>query len=246
MTALVAGCGRVAFDPLSDGRAGDDAVTDGSSLTFCETVMPPPTFCADFDSSLDPMVGFSSALLMNGGRVSVSPMAFSGRGSLESAFDDPPTPGQYTTATLIYEAQAPVSSIALDYEVYFPARPTSGSHIESQDIAIATASGTFFYDLDIFPNAPDHFLQELSAGTFMVNNVNIPQVSTGVWHHVRMTLDLAAATHTFAIDGSTLSSGPTNFPLIPGVPRLEAGINYEINSPTGNKIYVDNLVLYWQ
>jgi len=238
------------FDPLDhslDASSGDATSDDGLQPNFCTTVSPAPAFCADFDTSLDPAAGFTSAPIpMNGGMIGLSTVAKSGQHSLLSSFGSPPQPSMYTNAYLQFSNTGMVSTIELDYEVMFPMRPTMG-HLESQNITVLTPSnGTFYYDLDLYPTGPDQFLQERNFGTFMAMPVNIPVVSAGVWHHVRLTLDLNASTHTFEIDGATVSSGLTNFPLTPGMANLDVGINYEINSATGNQIYVDNVVLYWQ
>lgn len=245
------GCGRVAFDPLGDGGDGDSMTDTVAAQPFCATVQPPPTFCADFDTgALD--AGFTTMVLVNGGAVALGDVAHSGAHSLDSSYDPAGNESSYSEAALRFAPSGTWSRVQLDYEVYFATRPTSFGTNELCNLTIGvTGVGTFYQDLTITDGGNgDHFLEELApfpSGTFMATPLPLNEmVSIGTWRHVRMTLDLAARTHQYEIDGTVFASGATSYAIGPGTVALEAGINYAVNSPSVSRIYVDDVVLRLQ
>ena len=57
----------------ADGATADAAQSDAADAgTFCTTVAPPPTFCADFDEDTDPSVGWSYTVAEGGASVTTS------------------------------------------------------------------------------------------------------------------------------------------------------------------------------
>jgi hypothetical protein len=243
VTLTATACGRIDFGPLAD--------PDAAAGTFCETLQPAPTFCQDFEQGLvvaaDPGPNASiEAVELNGGALSLSSSAFDGSGALEASFADVP-PSYVALASVTWAATAIARKYTLDYYLDIAERPTAG-HLECMLVALHVAGvGEFYYDLNLLSAPPDHFLEEemLDVGTFMAGEVSLETTLTpGTWHHVVMTLDFDAGTHSFSVDDVVLHAGANSFPAAPGTISLDTGITWEVDSTTPNHILVDNVALY--
>lgn len=234
--ALV-GCGRLGFD-----------TTDVDASTFCDTVTPLPTLCADFDRGLPLESGFTVTSTSNGGVLASTTNARSMPGALEASSENPLAPATFSKAALVYLSPASVSTVALAYEFLITARPPNG-HMEHNDVVIRVPGvGTFYSDLDLSSAGADRYLEEfnISGGAFLTNDTPIPTMSAGEWHHVEIAVDLTQRTRSLTIDGVTLVQGPAVYPTEPGSLQLDVGIAYGIGSPTGHRIDIDNVVLRTQ
>lgn len=238
-----AACGRVDFAPAPN--------PDGAVGSFCATLQPAPTFCQDFEQGVvvaaDPGPNASiEPVELNGGALSLSSSAFDGSGALEASFADVP-PSYVAQASVTWATTQIAHKVTLDYYLDIAERPTAG-HLECMLVALhAPGLGEFYYDLNLLSAPPDHFLEEemLDGGTFMAGEVSLETTLTpGMWHHVVMTLDFDASTHSLTIDDVVLHAGANSFAAAPGTISLDTGITWEVDSTTPNHILVDNVALY--
>jgi hypothetical protein len=89
------------------------------------------------------------------------------------------------------------------------------------------------------------FREEFNNGvSFMSNLSQLPTVTPQTWHHIDMAFDLAAKTRTFAVDSTTLVSGPASFPVAPGTLSVDAGLDFLTGNSPGESFFVDNVVVF--
>ena len=238
---VAAGCGRVGF------AAG---APDGTppATTFCETVTPAPTFCADFDAAaaITPY-GYTEAFSVNGGAIDLGDVTTSPPHALAASYGAPPDDTMFAAAFLRFTDARTIATLDLAYDLQIPTRPAYGEW-ENNNLTISVPGGAHFYqDLTIDGNNPtDNYREESepTPGNFTTHRTPIPPITPDAWHHVHYTLDLAARQYSLTIDEAVVASGPTAFAIEPTPIALESGLNFISGAPSsGGTMDVDNVVL---
>jgi len=247
LVALVAGCGRIGFDPGSAGDAGgDDSVTGDTLSGFCATVTPGWVVCTDFDTGQITDGGWTSTEKQKGTVAPDTTLVESAPRSLATLVGNQTTAAESSYAGLDY-AIANAKYVEVHTSLYLPQRPSVPYEVDAVNVT-APGVGQFFNDIQINASGPDLYREEYvdTNSQFFGMTHNIPQITTGTWHHVVMTLDLTAATYRLDLDGSNVSSGNCMYPIVPGSIQIEVGAVYVFGVISNVGLYHDNVVVYAQ
>lgn len=247
----LAGCGRLAFDPLdgSGGTSGDDAAADG----FCASITPAPTRCADFDDAQtdgDLASGFTRERTQDAGGP-IGTIRIVGGLSLPNAFASttpPLAPAEIGVATLGWDL--PSSTTRLHYRgaFFLPVRPsTPRMEILSVNLRLPTGDA---YDAEIAISSGtgnDSYVEEYdrasSPGIFQ-QSVPIPDVPIAKWVAFDWSIDFAARTYSLTLDNEVIADSiATAFMTAPGLVTVQLGINHANGPSEGHTIYVDNVIV---
>jgi len=100
----------------------------------------------------------------------------------------------------------------------------------------------------VWPSGSDTYRQEYAqqGSAFQSHDVPFAPITAGTWHHVQMIIDLDTATHTFSIDGMTLSSGATQYPVVPATTVVQDGMNYTNDPVPAWSLHTDNVTIDYQ
>jgi hypothetical protein len=213
--------------------ASRDAGRDARA-TFCATVTPPPTFCADFDEPDASAGGGWNVLTATGdASVTLSPTTFmSAPRSLETSSPH----GGTGSVSLNFSL---VSSMSVDFDVQYVAVPSSG------DISAILLTGPTYPGQDIyfFVSSNSSYFQEF--GDDFSSMMAAP--SQGAWHHVSISVTTASGVSTInaGVDGTAYWMNhhlDQPWPMATTV-TLKLGLpdTYEVTTPT--QLYIDNVVV---
>jgi hypothetical protein len=240
----LAGCGRIGFGALpDDGAAGGDGGGDAGSAGFCASLQPAPTFCDDFDDG--EVLGHRWSLVhLEGGGIEA--LTDQGKSAPAAASHTFPAQASGITATCLDLAlPGTTSQVSLAYDFFLENRPASGT-IELGSVNIQVSGvGAFYNDLAIRGAAGDSYHEELTplGSTFMAGDHAVATFQPGRWYRVATAIDLAGATFTFTIDGTTVASGATRFAVQPGATTVQDGMVFTTNATPSWTVRTDNVVI---
>ena len=202
--------------------------------TFCATVMPTPTFCADFDEP-DASAGSGWNVLTSTGDASLAlstTTVISAPRSLETA-----SPHGGTGSVSLNFSR--VSSISVDFEVQYAAIPSAG------DISAILLTGPTYPGQDIyfFVSSDGSYFQEY--GDDYSPMMGAP--SEGAWHHVSISVTTASGVSTInaGVDGTAYWTNhqlDQPWPMATTV-TLKLGLpdTYQVTAPA--QLFIDNVVV---
>jgi hypothetical protein len=227
--------------PSSDASVNDalvdaEAAPDGP-VTFCTTVSPPPTFCADFDdpAASGPSAGWENLSLEAGTSVVSSTTVYStAPRSLQA------------TSTLGYSAvvekQLPMTSrISVDFDVRYPTLPVTGV------VSAIRLTPPIYPGMDVyfFARTTNSYFQEYGDDY----SAFLPAPSLDTWHHVAITITTTGLSSMIdaSVDGIV---GWKNHTLLhpwpsPTIATLQVGLA-NLYAVTSGEAFVDNVVVRTQ
>jgi hypothetical protein len=209
-------------DGSNDAASGADA--DATTLGYCASLAPQPTFCDDFDEGADAGAGWDSILTPGDASVVVDTThALSSPRALHTA-----SPGFVAGLTKSF---AMPNSIDIDADILFHALPATGQLCAFQ---IRGAGSYIYFQAD----AVDSYFQ---YGPPDISTHYLTPLTLDAWHHVSVHLEnlAVASSITASIDGTTLwsshtlTAGFTSITLYVGTPAF-----YLV---TDGETFVDNV-----
>ena len=222
-------------DTATEDAGRPDAAPDAlDSATFCATVMPPPTFCADFDEpDASPGGGWNYTVSEAGASVTLSETTFT---SAPRSLHATSAQGGAGSVSLAFSM---VNKISVDFDVFYTALPDSG------DVSSVLLTGPMFPGQDIyyFAHTTGSYFQEF--GNDYSPGLSAP--SLNAWHHVSIAVATTGAKSTISasIDGT---SGWTNHTLMQAWPAsttaiLQIGLASLYQVANYEEVFVDNVVV---
>lgn len=255
---LLAACSLGAFDGYSNGApdgpdAGDAAVpdvasnldtgavtdssgSDGGAKRFCESLVPAPRTCADFDEGKLPL-GFEEEEL-SGGTVSLDMSGKDGTGGLVSivspSADDAhaciviPLPGPRTGVTVEADFRVEVLG-SLNYDIL------NFDSTADRELGVSMTGTSIHIEEDVPTDGGESEHSTVVSGSVK-----------DTWQRLRfvVTVDGATATGELFIDG--ISAGKltgVNPATMTGSTRFEVG-DCSLGGANGWTVHLDNVVLY--
>lgn len=225
------------FEAATDGGADADAALDAppdAPLTFCQTVSPPPTFCADFDGpAAVPGTGWTTVLTDAGATVALSSTySVSAPRSLHVTSTQSATAGLEKSLTV-------TTSLTVDFEVRFTDVPEAGVVGPMRISPPAPFPGQDFY---VYEHTFGLYFQEY--GDDYSNTIGTPP-SLNAWHHVSFAIQANGGgwTVTTAFDGTNTW---TNHPVLhPWTKPVTVGValGVVLYGLAVGETYVDNVVI---
>jgi hypothetical protein len=219
--------------------AAVDAPLDAfDSGTFCTTVSPPPTFCADFDYPPDASAGqgWNYTVAEAGATVTLTAAAAK---SAPRSLQAKSTNGGAGSVSLSFSL---VDKIAVDFDVQY-VTPVPDSGVTSP-IVLTTPT---------FPGQDIYFYAGWFGSYFQEFNddysPNIAVPSIGVWHHVSIVVQNVDAGVNTAITASMDGTAAwTNHTLMQAWPaattvRLQIGLGALYGVGVTQEVLIDNVVV---
>ena len=235
--------------PSLDGSAGKDGGGDAAAaLPFCDSLVPQPTFCDDFErTSL--LGAWDRRDLSGGGSVTLesSTRTPAGREMLAAI---PVFPAGSVSIAALVHTLVDAQVITLSYSLRIDAAPAQGAQqVMLVNVSPSDGSGDAFHTYlfvsptgtvlveETFPNSPG------TMNTFTQKTLSEPIVF-GVWQRVQMTLKLSSPTRvTLTVDGKTSFDDVADPFYRPGKVGVVAGVHYT-STPSGPlSLRVDDLTV---
>jgi hypothetical protein len=212
-----------------------DAAPDGP-ITFCTTVTPAPTFCADFDDPADasPSAGWTTTHVDAGSSLASSTTVYtSAPRSLHATSPTGVVASVESTFTML-------STLSVEFDVRYASLPASGAG----DVSPVLLTPPTFpgFDVYYFAYANGSYFQEY--GDDYSPGLAAPSLNT--WHHVKISITTNGTTSTIdaSVDGT---AGWTNHTLkhawpTPTIASVRLGLAglYQVASA---EAFIDNVVV---
>lgn len=204
-------------------------------MTFCDTITPVPSFCADFDDPADtnPNAGWDvTPTLDAGASVTLSSTTST---SAPRSLRATSTQGKPANVTKMFPM---TSQISVELDVRFTMLPTSGN------VAPIRVTPPSYPGMDVyyFASSGGSYFQEFGDDY----SSGLPAPALNVWHHLVITISTSGATSTItaSMDGAL---GWNNHTLLhpwptPTTAILHVGLAslYMLNN---GDVFVDNVVV---
>ncbi len=228
-----------------------DAADAADGGRWCDSLVPAPMFCDDFDDQ-----GFFSrwtnTLTSNGGSVSRDTSAF--RSSPNALLALSPASSSSVQATVYLEATTTKSKVHAAYDMRIDARDTAVGYAEINYIHFFTPGLEFGFYLRVYNTAgASTITSEAYLADGGVPSHDVPLSGTSrfdAWTRVEVDVDLASSTHmlTVTLDGQPAAQQPLESNLYaPGPVRVSVGTGYTGHPTTGAwSIRYDNATIDWQ
>ncbi|MEA2746686.1 MAG: hypothetical protein QOI41_829 [Myxococcales bacterium] len=238
--------------PLPEGSTGNDAGIDaeaGPAVPYCDSLVPKPTFCDDFERPNSDVVGsWGVRSLSGGGVVTIGPSTRTATGSELEASIPVFDAGSVSQAALDRTFTGLVQKATLSYALRIEAAPGQGSQ-QLMVVSVAPpASGGDFFQTYLFVMPSGVILVEQTfpnggtgGGNFVQNPLTVPIVF-GKWQRIEMTVTLTApASILLTVDGVVAFNGVADPAYKPGQVVVDNGIHYT-NTPSGPlSVHIDDL-----
>jgi hypothetical protein len=240
--------------PLPDGGTGSDGGVDadaGPTVPYCDSLVPKPTFCDDFERTNANVVGsWGTRSLGGGGVVTIDPSTRTATGRELNASIPVFPAGSVSQASLDRSFAGIVQKLTLSYALRIEAAPGQGSQqVMLVAVSPPASNGDFFAAyLFVMPSGVILIEQTFpggagAGGSFVQNTLTAPIVF-GKWQRVEMTLTLTTpASILLTVDGAVAFDGAADPAFKPGLITVDNGIHYT-NTPSGPlALHVDDLFL---
>jgi hypothetical protein len=227
--------GGVNGDASTEDAGADDAAPDvsGSGPRFCATVIPAPSFCADFDEP-DASTGDGWDMVSEKGSATVAL-------DTTQARSQPRSLHAVTADSSVAEngKRFSVSSqISVDFDVYYTSLGTNGP-VSAISLTPVTNPGIVFFARETYA----YFQVAAASGEY---SANFNKPGAGQWHHVSVTIKLAATGSTISgsFDGKALWTdyAMKNSWGVTEMVTVSAGITGTFQQLSAD-VYVDNVVV---
>jgi hypothetical protein len=235
-------------DSSSDARDDVDAAALDAPPAgrFCDSVMPQPTFCDDFDVGMFGANWNMPNIVGPGAALSADAFARSPPTALRAAAG---TPLQQAYANITKDFSGTTRIIDYAFDLYVERKSTGSDPIEVCDVGV-NANGDTYYVAVLLGNT-DYVLAEHDPPMGNGESMSIPISSplpTKKWVRVAFRIDYAPAMGspnvTFSIDGVVgLSTALPAYGWKPGTAWAQAGIGWAGSGSTGGEVLVDNVVV---
>lgn len=240
--------------PLPEGSTGTDGGIDadaGPTLPFCDSLVPKPTFCDDFERANANVVGsWGARSLSGGGVVTIDPSTRMATGRELNASIPVFPAGSVSQAALDRSFTGLVQKVTLSYALRIEAAPEQGSQQVMVVAVSPPASNGDFFQTYLFVMPSGVILVEQTfpggaggAGNFVQNPLTTPIVF-GKWQRIEMTLTLTTPTSILlTVDGAVAFNGVADAAFKPGSITVNNGIHYT-DTPSGPlSLHIDDLFL---
>jgi hypothetical protein len=228
-----------------------DAADAGDGGRWCDSLVPAPMFCDDFDDQ-----GFFSrwtnTLTANGGSVSRDTSAF--QSAPNSLLSLAPASSSSVQAAVYLEATTTKSKVHAAYDMRIDARDPAVGYAEVNYIHFYTPGLEFAFYMRVYNNTgPSTITSEayLADGGIPSHDVPLAGSSTfAAWTRVDVDVDLASSTHmlTVKLDNQIAGQQVLESNLYaPGPVRVTVGTGYTGHPTTSAwTIRYDNATIDWQ
>lgn len=214
------------------GDAGVDG--DAAPLPFCSTVVPPPTFCQDFDEATSPGEGWADSYSYLGGALSLDETeSVSPPTSLLTTF---PASSGAPNAYLAQSFAQPGTSLTLDLRIRI-------DEMDQSIVAVAVIElGTS--QMRILVAKGDWVFEQDWGSSGYLDSYPSVAPTVGQWQHVVWTMTMGTPmTATIAIDGNTLlPTTSLQSELVATAPRIDVGVRYATSPAASWTIHYDNVI----
>jgi hypothetical protein len=240
--------------PLPDGGVGSDAGIDadaGPTGPYCDSLVPKPTFCDDFERTNANVVGsWDTRALNGGGVVTIDPSTRTATGRELNASIPVFAAGSVSEAALDRTFVSSAQRIKLSYALRIEAAPGQGRQQVMLVSVSPPASNNDFFEAYLFVMDTGVILVEQTfpagvgaGGNFVQNTLTTP-IAFGKWQRIEMTLTLTApASILLTVDGAVAFNGAADPAFKPGQVSLAGGIHYT-DTPSGPlALHIDDLFL---
>ncbi len=226
--------------PPTDGGGTES----GPAVPYCQTVVPAPTFCDDFERS-DVNGLWNNEVLGAGGQLAIDPSTRTAQGRELHATIPFFTGGGVSNAHLSRDLVS-ASAVTVSYALRIDSAPPQGVQ-QAMNVRILYDAGEFaatylFIHPDNVTFVEQTFPQGAAAmGVFMEHPLAHPVVF-GTWQRITVTMTLGASPrHTVTIDGMVAYDAAADPFFRAGKPQIAGGIDYS-DAPTGPlSLRVDDL-----
>jgi hypothetical protein len=232
--------GDASTPPLADGGGADS----GPSVPYCQTVVPAPTFCDDFERS-DVNGVWTNEVLGAGGQLAIEPSTRTAQGRELHATIPFFTGGGISNAHLSRDLAA-ATAVTVSYALRIDSAPPQGVQ-QAMNVRILYDGGEFAATyLYIHPDGvtfvEQTFPQDASTMSEFLEHALAHPIVFGTWQRVTVTTTLGASPrHTGTIDGAVAYDAPADPFFRTGRPQIAGGIDYS-GAPTGPlSLRVDDL-----
>jgi hypothetical protein len=238
--------------PLPEGSTGTDSGVDadaGPAVPYCDSLVPKPTFCDDFERTNANVVGsWGTRSLGGGGVVTIDPSTRTATGSELNASIPVFPAGSVSQAALDRSFAGLAQKVTLSYALRIEAAPAQGSQqIMVVAVSPPASNGDFFQTyLFVMPTGVNLVEQTFpgggaATGNFVQNTLTMP-IIFGKWQRIEMTLTLTTPTSILlTIDGAVAFNGVADPAFKPGSVTVNNGIHYT-NTPSGPlSLHIDDL-----
>lgn len=235
-----------------DASVVDSRVADTSTLSFCESRIPKPTFCSSFDGpSLLSDWGGSSAVETKLERDAVQFVSGPASMKVTLARTKPPTADVTGAASVDFDSFAEkdfTATIGFDLRVD-AAAPTNSLAVISTPIVISRPGGpTYLLQIVCRPLADGSTVSlaavEVVPGQTSVEHVSSRSFQMKTWAHVDLVVTLGAGRRAkLSVDGATGYDGPLALSSGSGVPGSSFGISTVDLDATAWAFNLDNVTV---
>jgi hypothetical protein len=248
-----AGCLFPSLGSLGGTPDASDASTDGgveaAATSYCSTV--DATFCDDFDEENGPVfTKWGSLEAADAGTLLRVDSGLSAPNAVAITIAASASTGQ-PAEELGHDVSGVVSHIHFSYDLVVDQYDTtSGSRVELSALTIDIGGNELGVREELVQSGLTcaAAVYPGDAGSTFPIIGNETTVSTGVWHHLDVVVDLTQtpATASFTFDGT---SEATDAPIAgatfgPGILSLAAGVYYATEPTTGWRFWFDNFALW--
>lgn len=226
-------------DTSTAGDGGADVTADGadaSALPFCDSLVPKPKLCADFDTGS----------LTDVGRISGGPPVLDGtvaRSPPRALLATVETNATNRYSKVVHDFPDTPTSFVASFDVYFEEYDaTHDVELVSLQLRRSTSSSCIV-DVSVRMNA--WTMDESCDGTpvLAVAHRSGLFMKLSRWTHIELATDFSLRTFSLAVDGDkTFADAPIQPGLASGVPSLGIGIAYLQANATRSKARFDNVV----
>jgi hypothetical protein len=240
--------------PPPEGGTGTDGATDADASPlgpYCDSLVPKPSFCDDFErASASALGSWDSRALSGGGVVTLDPSTRTPTGR-ELHVSIPVFPAGSVSVASLDRTFVAAQIIKLSYALRIDAAPPQGAQqVMVVSVSPPASNGDFFHTyLFVAPDGVRLVEETFPAGSnaggaFVQNTLAVPIVF-GTWQRIDMTLVLTAPPRiSLHVDGMVAFDGAADPFYRPGVAGVSAGIHYT-DTPSGplsarvDDLYVD-------
>jgi hypothetical protein len=235
---VLAGCGRLSFDPVSSGDAATDA-----AVPFCASLTTPVAFCSDFDTPQTGVTEWTGMQLMVGQLAADAAAAHSPPAGLHATtgvIDAGGTAAAYYAKTL----STSVTRARLSYDLQLAATGVGDPIIS--ELFFTDVTG-FTHEIELVsPMAPANaYIEEgvqppSMAETF--TSYSLPTLPQGEWHRFTLDIDMSAPALSVLEDGTdVLDTALVDSHA--GTLELWLGVTYLSGPAAAWDVDLDNVVI---
>lgn len=237
--------------PLPEGSTGTDGGIDadaGPSVPYCDSLVPTPTFCDDFERTNANVIGsWSTRSLRGGGVVTIDPSTRTATGSELHTSIPVFAAGSVSEAALNRTFLGSAQQIKLSYALRIESAPGEGGQQVMAVSVAPPASNNEFFQAYLYVRPTGVILVEQTfpgdggSGNFVQHPLATP-IHFGVWQRIEMTVTLTApASILLTVDGAVAFNGVADPAYKPGQVSVGSGIHYTITPSGPLSLHLDDL-----